>query len=201
MTKQYYIPGKEYEWTAETWEAVNKADSENAWDEGPLLGTATLSRRLPLGRVRYKENGDTEHMDYTLDACWEWCHSEEYWYFTVNEEGVEIPECLIPFYGEKESKEILSVDDLEVGKEYIMYLGTNDERDERNIIYWGKNSEVIFITELLYHTYGHIFIEEISHFRNIPEKTREEKLSEKYNVSLDTIKRMMEDGLIQKEED
>ena len=198
MAKQYYIPGKEYEWTKETWEAVNKADSENAREEGPLLGTATLSQRLHLGRARYKENGCSERMPNTLDICWEWCHTEEYWYFIINEEGVEIPDCLIPFYGEKESEEILSLDDLEAGKEYIMSLGVNDDR---NIIYWGKNAEVIFITELLYHTYGHIFIKDIFHFRNIPEKTREEKLSEKYNVSLDTIKQMMEDGLIQKEED
>jgi hypothetical protein len=198
VKKQYYIPGKEYEWTKETWEAVNKADSKNAWDEGPLLGTAAL---VPLGRARYKEIGSTECMRDTLDICWEWSHwsrLDEYWHFTINEEGIEIPECLIPFYGEKESKEILSAVDLEVGKEYIMCLGANDER---NIIYWGKNSEVIFITELLYHTYGHIFIKDIFHFRNIPEKTREEKLSEKYNVSLDTIKQMVEDGLIQEEED
>ena len=198
MAKQYYIPGKEYEWTAETWEAVNKADSDNAWDKGPLLGTTTLSQYAPLGRVRYKENGGTEHISYRLNICWEWGHSDEYWYFTVNEEGIEIPECLIPFYGEKESKEILSVDNLEAGKEYIMALGVNNDR---NIIYWSKNDEVIFITELLYHTYGHIFIKDIFHFRNIPEKTREEKLSEKYNVSLDTIKQMVEDGLIQEEED
>lgn len=94
-------------------------------------------------------------------------------------------------------KEILSVDDLEAGREYILSMGLNDDR---NIIYWGKNAEVIFITELLYHTYGHIFIKDILHLRNTPEKTWEEKLSEKYSVSLDTIKRMMDDGLIEEEE-
>jgi hypothetical protein len=198
MAKQYYIPGKEYEWTKETWETVNKADSLNSWEEGPFLGTVRLSQYVPLGRVRYKENGSTEVTEQLADISWVWSDSEEYWYFTVKEEGVEIPECLIPFYGEKESKEILSVGDLEVGKEYIMCIGVNDEV---RITYWSKNQEVIFITDLLNHTYCHAFIKDIFHFRNIPEKTREEKLSEKYNVSLDTIKRMMEDGLIQEEED
>lgn len=200
MAKQYYIPGKEYGWTAETWEAVNKADSDNAWDKGPLLGTATLPQYEPLGEVRYREIGSTECVLDTLDICWGWTPSDKYWYFTVNEEGIEIPECLIPFYGEKESKEILSVDDLEVGKEYIMCVGVNDEV---RITYWSKNQEVIFITDLQYHTYSHVFIKDIYHFCEVPEKekTREEKLSEKYDVSLDTIKQMMKDGLIQEEED
>lgn len=191
MAKQYYIPGKEYEWTKETWKAVVQARGfEEACTCGPSL------REDPVdGKSCYRVNGGTYRQNLSLH--WEFMGNEEYWHFTINEEGIEIPECLIPFYGEKESKEILSAVDLEVGKEYIMCLGANDER---NIIYWGKNSEVIFITELLYHTYGHIFIKDIFHFRNIPEKTREEKLSEKYNVSLDTIKRMMEDGLIQEEE-
>lgn len=193
--KQYYIPGKRYEWTKETWEATQARGFYYLKVYGPFN---TPCWKIS-GKASYAERG--EHFKTDLNLDWTYTGQESYWYFTVNEEGVEIPECLIPFYGEKESEEILSVDDLETGEEYIMYLGANDERDERNIIYWGKNSEVIFITELLYHTYGHIFIKDIFHFRNIPEKTREEKLSEKYNVSLDTIKRMMEDGLIQKEED
>jgi hypothetical protein len=187
MAKQYYIPGKEYEWTAETWESVVQArDFEESCTCGPFLQEGVD------GKSCYRVNGVTYPTDLFLH--WEFMGDEEYWHFTVNEEGVEIPECLIPFYGEKESKEILSVGDLEAGKEYIMCLGVNDER---NIIYWARNDEVIFITELLYHTYGHIFIKDIFHFRNIPEKTLEESLSEKYNVSLDTIKQMMDDGLIQ----
>ena len=194
MLKQYYIPGKEYEWTDETWKSalINKKYEFIANNYGPFVERSVNIE----GCVRYHDGFEAYSSDLGID--WKYAGYETHWYFTVNEEGVEIPECLIPFYGEKESKEILSVGDLEAGTEYIMCLGANDER---NIVYWGKNAEVIFITELLYHTYGHIFIKDIFHFRNIHEKTREEELSEKYNVSLDTIKRMMEDGLIQEEED
>ena len=186
MAKQYYIPGKEYEWTKETWEALKGNGMIR-----PFYGAP------PKGKVGWSYDERYYGREH-LDIAWSFQGRESNWLFHVDGEGIEIPECLIPFYGEKELKEILSVGDLEAGMEYIMCLGAHDER---NIIYWGKNSEVIFITELLYHTYGHIFIKDIFHFRNIPEKTREEKLSEKYNVSLDTIKQMMEDGLIQEEED
>lgn len=192
--KQCYIPGKKYEWTKEAWETTCAVVGKHKADHCGPFGADSLPLK---GESYHRVEGQTYQED--LDIFWEFIGNEEYFNFTVNEEGVEIPEYLIPFYGEKEKKEILSVEDLEVGKEYI--VSRRGVNDDWNIIYWARNDEVIFVTDLLYHIYGIIFIENISHFRNIPEKTREEKLSEKYNVSLDTIKRMMEDGLIQEEED
>ena len=258
--KQYYIPGKEYEWTKETWDTVLKHMRYIlAGHYGPF---ATDGGNVK-GSTRYECEGKS--YIYNLDLCWEFVGNEKYWRFSVSEEGVEIPEYLIQFYGEKEKeekmsnrfkfegapddathycpeveraaecwvkytdgevlfsygkeftwrkwpsggadvehffiprpkKEILTVDDLEVGQEYIMCLGVNEEQ---HIIYWAKNQEVIFITNLLYHTYEHAFIKDVPHFREVPEKTREQELSEKYNVSVDTIKKMMQDGLIKEGE-
>lgn len=232
--KQYYIPGKEYEWTKETWDTVLKHMRYNLADYyGPFATKGGDVR----GFSEY-ESGGKLHTDQPLDLCWEFEGNEKYWTFCVSEEGVEIPEYLIQFYGEKEKeenmsnqfkfegapddathycsemkwevrecwvkytddgvlfsygkeftwkewpsyadvehffiprpkKEILTVDDLEVGKEYIMCLGVNEEQ---HIIYWAKNQEVIFITNLLYHTYEHAFIKDIHHFREVPKKTHE----------------------------
>lgn len=186
--KQYYIPGKEYEWTKETWDTVlEHVESIMADCYGPF---ATETERVK-GSTEY-EHGGASYTGSLDNLCWEFVGNEKYWRFSVSEEGVEIPEYLIPFYGEGK-KEILTVNDLEAGKEYIMCLGVNEEQ---HIIYWAKNQEVIFITNLLYHTYEHAFIKGVCHFREVPEKTCEQELSEKYNVSVDTIKKMIEDGVI-----
>src|SRR5690606_4899222 len=93
--KQYYITGKEYEWTAGTWESVVQArDFEESCTCGPFLQEGVD------GKSCYRVNGVTYPTDLFLH--WEFMGDEEYWHFTVNEEDVEIPECLIPFYGEKE---------------------------------------------------------------------------------------------------
>ena len=258
--KQYYIPGKEYEWTKETWDTVLK---HMRYILADYYGPFATGGEDVKGFSEYECEGKLHTGN--LDLCWEFFGDEKYWHFSVLEEGAEIPEYLIPFYGEKEKeekmpnrfkfegapddathycpyvhgevdecwvkytdsevlfsygkeftwgkwpsyadvehffiprpkKEILTVDDLEVGKEYTMCLGVNEDR---HIVYWGKNQEVIFITDLLHHTYEHAFIKDIYHFCEVPKKTREQELSEKYNVSLDAIKKMMQDGLIKEEE-
>lgn len=187
IKKQYYIPGKEYEWTKEAWDTVLKHMEYIMADRyGPFATEG--------GNVKGVSGYECEGKSYTdnLSLCWEFVGNEKYWRFSVSEERVEIPEYLIPFYGEGK-KENLSVEDLEVGKEYILSLGVNYDR---GVVYWGKNQEVIFVTELLFHTYGHFFIKDVFHIREVPEKTREEKLSEKYGISLDKVNKMVEDGVI-----
>lgn len=268
--KQYYIPGKEYEWTKETWDTVLKHMGYLADNYGPF---ATEGENVK-GSTSYLVKSGRRKSVYDiprLSVVWDWWGDESDWTFCVSEEGVEIPEYLIPFYGEKEKeekmsnrfkfegapddathycpevygevnecwvnytdgevlfsygkeftweewsdyedvehffiprpkKEILTVDDLEVGKEYTMSIKSQGVDEDCLITYWARNKEVVFATNLKYHTYEHFYIEDINHFREVPEvpeKTREQELSEKYNVSLDAIKKMMQDGLIEGEE-
>lgn len=189
--KQYYIPGKEYEWTKETWDTVLKhmGNLNLANHYGPFVTWG--------GNVKGSTEYGCEGKSYAgnLNLCWKFLGNEKYWRFSVSEEGVEIPEYLIPFYGEGK-KETLSVEDLDVGKEYIMSIKSRGVDEDCLIIYWARNEEVVFATNLKYHTYEHFYIEDINHFREVPEKSREEKLSEKYGIPLDKVNKMVEDGVI-----
>lgn len=193
--KQYYIPGKEYEWTQETWDTVLK---HMRYILADYYGPFATGGENVKGFSEYECEGKL-HTDDLYYLCWEFVGNEKYWTFCVSEGGIEIPEYLIPFYGE-EKKENLPVEDLEVGKEYTMSIKSQGVDEDCLITYWARNKEVVFATNLKYHTYEHFYIEDINHFREVPKKTREQELSEKYNVSVDTIKKMMQDGLIKGEE-
>lgn len=189
--KQFYFPGKKYEWTKETWEAAEAFDENNAFECGPFIrwsGNVQGITEYSAAGYFYKSN---------LDVYWEHVGSECNWTFSVSEEGVEIPEYLVKFYGKMEepmSKVVLGVNHLEVGAEYFVCFGVNDER---RILFWGHNHHVAFLQDIANGAYHCVYLEEIFHFRLIPvEPTYEEKISEKYNIPLDTVNQMVENGLI-----
>lgn len=199
MTKKhFYIPGKKYEWTNETWEAAEAFDENNAFECGPFNGWSGNVR----GATEYSAAG--YFYKSSLDVYWEYVGSECNWTFSVFEQGVEIPEYLVKFYGEEES--VPNAHEwFENGG--LPPVGTKFEYSFGDYGVWFEGESLFLFdggTKMVAKCYTPSGNKEITidcrddvAFRPIPvEPSYEEKISEKYNIPVDTVNQMMQDGLI-----
>ena len=176
MTKQYYVKDKIYKWTKETASARKK---------GPVYDTSTN------GCVKFESIYGLQYYPH-MKLTWG-CN---FGAFSLKEDGVEIPEELIPFYG-KEGEQEWDGEGIPPKGVKFQYCFVGYDR------WWNAESRYSIASGVV--AYCEAGCEQwlsagTTMFRKIPLKSFEETLAEKYNVSLETINQMIEDGVIEKEE-